>query len=166
MKSLHAVVLSVGTNQGNRKQNILNCFQCIQSQIGGVVQYSQIYETPAWGFESDPFYNAAVYLQTESSPNQLLKNIQQIENELGRVRLVNATTYQARIIDIDIIFYDEIEINQAHLQLPHPHFQHRKFVLEPMAEFNLNWKHPKLDKTIVELLDSCTDISTCNPVIF
>ncbi len=161
MKALYTVVLSLGTNQGNRKNNIVACLHEIAKQIGGVVKTSGIYETPAWGFESDPFYNSAVLLQTSFSPHDLLIQIQQIENKLGRIRSVTSNGYQARVIDIDIILYEDFIINEDLLQVPHPHFHNRKFVLKPLLEFDLTWKHPLLNQTIFQLYESCKDDSVC-----
>ena len=163
MKSQHQVVLSIGTNQGNRLGNIENCLQLIHQEIGTIIKVSKLYETPSWGFDSDAFYNCALVLHTFSSANKILSEILNIEKRLGRVR--GATLeYQSRIIDVDLIAFDEEIIDTEHLQIPHPLMQNRKFVLLPMLDLNLDWKHPIFQKKTSELLDISPDKSVCKTI--
>lgn len=163
MKSQHQVILSLGTNQGNRLENIENCIAIIHLRIGTVIKVSRLYESPSWGFDSDAFYNCVLLIHTTSSAAKILTQILKVEKELGRVR-VATLGYQSRIIDIDIIAFDEDIIESEKLQIPHPLMQNRNFVLLPFHDLNLDWKHPFLKKTISELLESSPDKSVCNVV--
>jgi len=160
MKSQHQVVLSIGTNQGNRSENIENCLQLIHHEIGTIIKVSNLYETPSWGFESDAFYNCALVLHTFSSAHAVLTDILKIEKQMGRFR-GETLGYQSRIIDIDLITFDEQIIHTDNLQIPHPLMQNRKFVLLPMLDLNLDWKHPIFQKKIAELLEISPDKSVC-----
>ncbi|MFC0779441.1 2-amino-4-hydroxy-6-hydroxymethyldihydropteridine diphosphokinase [Flavobacterium sp. HJSW_4] len=163
MKLQHQVVLSIGSNQGSRLENIQNCIDLIHQNVGTVIQVSKLYETPAWGFESDAFYNCALLLHTNSSAQKILSQILKVEKELGRIRL-NQEGYQSRIIDVDLIAFDDQIIDTEKLQVPHPLMQNRNFVLLPMQDLKLNWKHPILQKTISELIAVTPDDSVCTIV--
>ncbi len=159
----HQVILSLGSNQGNRLSMITTCIDLIHSEIAVVVKVSKIYETPAWGFESEPFYNAAILIHTSKSPQKILKQVLKVEKTLGRVRS-NDSGYQARIIDVDIIAFDEEIIETDNLQIPHPLLQNRKFVLQPMLDLGLNWEHPTLKKSVAQLLVQTKDESEIKAV--
>lgn len=160
MESQHQVVLSLGTNQGNRIRNIENCIELIHQEVGTVIKISKIYETPSWGFDSDAFYNCALVLHTFMSANAILTKILNIEKQLGRVRN-KALEYQSRSIDIDLIAFNEEIIDTSTLQVPHPLMQNRNFVLLPMQDLNLNWIHPVLHKKVTELIEISPDESVC-----
>ena len=160
MKRQQKVVLSLGSNQGNRRENIENCIQLIHQKIGLIVCASKVYESPSWGFSSDAFYNCALLLHTSFSSEKILRKITAIENELGRVRK-NSNSYEARMIDIDIIAIEDQIFNSENLTIPHPQMQNRLFVLVPMLDLKLEWQHPILNKSISELLDLCEDKSNC-----
>jgi deoxyguanosine kinase len=163
MKLQHQVVLSIGSNQGSRLENIQNCIDLIHQNVGTVIEVSKLYETPAWGFESDAFYNCALLLHTNSSAQKVLNQILKVEKELGRIRL-NQVGYQSRIIDVDLIAFDNEIIDTEKLQVPHPLMQNRNFVLLPMQDLRLSWKHPILQKTIPELIAVTPDDSICTVV--
>lgn len=160
MKSQHQVVLSIGSNYGNRFENIESCLQLIHHQVATVVKVSKVYESPSWGFESDPFYNIAVVVHTYDSADIILNKVLAIESKMGRVRNENSG-YQSRSIDIDIIAFDNEIINTAQLKVPHPLMQERIFVLKPMLDLNLEWIHPILNQTVAELLFATDDKSDC-----
>ena len=160
MKIQHQVIVSLGTNQGNKLENILNCVQLINEKIGSVVRISKLYETPSWGFESDAFYNCALLVETPYEPAQVLEFALMIEHEMGRIRK-EQLGYQARIIDVDLIFFEDRIINTDTLQIPHPLLQERKFVLMPVLDLGISWKHPVLNQTIAALLENCSDDSNC-----
>jgi 2-amino-4-hydroxy-6-hydroxymethyldihydropteridine diphosphokinase len=160
MKSQHQVVLSIGTNQGNRLTNIESCLQLIHHEVATVVKVSKVYETPSWGFESDAFYNAAILIHTYDSAATVLLKILQIEQQMGRVRS-ETVGYQSRIIDIDIVSFDNEIITTEHLQVPHPLMQDRIFVLKPMLDLNLEWIHPFLQKDVSEMVSETKDTSQC-----
>ena len=160
MKSQHQVVLSIGSNYGNRLENIESCLQLIHQIVATVVKVSKVYESPSWGFESDPFYNIAVVVHTYDSADIILNKVLTIESQMGRVRNENSG-YQSRSIDIDIIAFDNEIINTAQLKVPHPLMQERIFVLKPMLDLNLEWIHPILNQTVAELLFATDDKSDC-----
>lgn len=160
MKSQHQVILSIGSNQGNRLDNMERSLEMIHREIGTIIKVSKLYETPSWGFDSDAFYNCALVLHTFASAHKILEQILNIEKRLGRVR-GDTLEYQSRIIDIDLITFDETIIDTEELHIPHPLMQNRRFVLLPMLELNLDWMHPVLHKKIPELLEISPDQSVC-----
>lgn len=163
MESQHQVVLSLGSNQGNRLENIQTCIALIHKNIGTVIRVSKLYETPSWGFESDAFYNCAILLHTAFSAEIILSKILETEKQLGRIRN-EQQGYQARIIDIDIIAFDETITETEKLHIPHPQLQNRLFVLLPMLDLNMDWIHPNLHKSTAELLKETNDTSKCEIV--
>jgi len=163
MKSQHQVILSIGSNQGDRLENVKQCIELIHQEIGTVIKVSKIYETPSWGFDSDAFYNCALVLHTFTSAHKILTQALKIEKKLGRIRN-DKKGYQSRLIDIDLIAYDEEIIDSEKLQIPHPLMQDRKFVLLPIHDLNLDWKHPILKKNISELVDISSDQSACEAI--
>ena len=160
MMSQNQIVLSLGSNIGNRLEAIESCIAIIHNEIASVVKVSKIYETPSWGFESDPFYNCAIVIHTSKSVQKILSKILKLEKQLGRIRS-NEKGYQARTIDIDIVSCNEEIFKTENLEIPHQQMQNRKFVLLPVQDLELNWTHPKLKKSISELLQICEDESEC-----
>lgn len=163
MKSQHQVVLSIGSNQGSRLANIESCIDLIHQEVGTVIRVSKLYETPAWGFESDAFYNCALVLHTTSSAQKILNQVLKVEKHLGRIRS-NQEGYQSRIIDIDLIAFDDEIIDSEKLKIPHPLMQNRNFVLLPVQDLQLDWKHPVFQKSISELIAISPDDSVCTVV--
>lgn len=163
MKSQNQVVLSLGSNIGNRLEIIQSCIALIHNEIATVVKVSNLYETPAWGFESEPFYNCALLIHTTKSAQKILSQLLKIEKQLGRVRN-KQEGYQARSIDIDIIAINEDVIETENLEVPHKLMQNRKFVLLPMSDLKWDWIHPILKKSIAELVQNCEDESECKVV--
>ncbi len=160
MKSQNQVVLSLGSNQGNRLRNIEKAVEWIHQEVGTVIKISKLYETPSWGFDSDAFYNCVLVVHTFGSAYKILDQILNIEKQLGRVR--DATLeYQSRIIDIDLIAFNEEIIDTENLQVPHPLMQNRNFVLLPMLDLNLDWIHPVFHKKITDLFEVSADDSVC-----
>jgi deoxyguanosine kinase len=160
MKSQHQVILSIGSNQGNRLENVRHCIELIHREVGTVIKVSKIYETPSWGFESNAFYNCALVLHTFSSAHKVLTQVLKIEKKLGRIRN-EREGYQSRTIDVDLISFDTEIIETAKLHIPHPLMQDRKFVLLPVQDLNLDWEHPVFKKSISILLQDCPDESIC-----
>ncbi len=145
--------LSVGTNLGNRQLNIDTALNLLGQRIGTVLMKSSIFETEPWGFSSDNmFYNIAVKIETELQESQILFETKLIEKEMGRKSKSVCEYYCDRIIDLDLIFFDNLVINTQELCLPHPKMTERLFVLQPMAEIAPNMTHPVLHKTIKQLL--------------
>ena len=160
MKAQHQVILSIGSNQGNRLEAIKKCIALIHQEIGTVIKVSKVYETAAWGFDSDAFYNCALVLHTHFPAAEVLLKALAVEQKLGRIRKQDSG-YQSRIIDIDVIAFDEAVIDTEMLQVPHPLMQDRKFVLFPFQDLETNWIHPVFHKTILELMETCTDEGEC-----
>lgn len=163
MKIQHQIILSIGTNQGEKLENIEQAIDLIHSEIATVVKVSKLYESPSWGFESAIFYNCAVLVHSCKPISEILEEILQAEKKLGRIRN-GAEGYQARIIDIDIISFDEEVIATENLTVPHPRMQDRKFVLLPMKDLKTDFVHPILNKNVSELISRCQDNSECKIV--
>ena len=163
MNTQHQVILSLGSNQGNRLQHIETAIDFIHSEVGTVVRVSKLYETPALGFDGDAFYNCALVLHTQSDAEMILEKSLSIEKKMGRVRM-ETEGYQSRIIDIDVIAFNEEIIASKNLQVPHPAMQERLFVLLPMRDLHLDWRHPILQKYLPELLKASEDTSHCKVI--
>ncbi len=149
------VYLGLGTNIGDRTENLNKAIQIIEQRIGRIQSLSSFYETKPWGYISGNLYlNAAICLETNILPPQLLIVVQQIEHEMGRERDLTKR-YEDRIIDIDILFYsDTIYSDKNHtLTIPHPLIEKRKFVLEPLNEIAPDFIHPKSKKTVSQIFN-------------
>lgn len=153
------VYLGLGTNLGDKEQNLRAAVQKIEEQIGKVISLSAFYNTAPWGFASDnSFLNAAVCVNTDLSPLDVLQETQRIESELGRTHKSVHGTYCDRVIDIDLLLYDDLILSAtsssgAELNLPHPLMAKRDFVMRPLAEIAPELIHPVLRKTMKELLE-------------
>lgn len=148
--------LLLGSNMGERVQLIERAVLDIAARVGTIHARSSLYETAAWGNENQaPFINLAIIVESAMPAETILDTILDIELELGRVRLEH---WGERLIDIDLIFYDnEIIDIPGKLVVPHPEMQHRKFVLEPLAEIANDYFHPVFKKTIADILLSLPD---------
>lgn len=153
---VHQVIFSIGTNIGDRLAYLQEAVFAIQEQIGTIKQVSSVFETSSWGFDSMAFYNIALVVDTVKKPNAVLDIALSIEKQLGRKRHEGAG-YEPRPIDIDLISYDNLVLESEKLTLPHPLMHKRKFVLVPMMDLEIDWKHPVYAKTLVELLQLCGD---------
>ncbi len=144
-----------GGNLGDREENLGQARDLIGSQCGTIEQVSALYETAAWGNTDQPaFLNQALELSTSLNARQLIRKILRIEKMMGRLR---KEKYGPRLIDIDIILFND-EIHDYHfLKLPHPEMQNRRFVLMPLAEIAAGVVHPVLKKSIARLLEECPD---------
>ena len=150
----HAVYLSLGTNLGNRLDNLKHALESMK-EFCQVVASSSVYETDPWGFEDQPFfYNQVVKIETVLDPIQLLREIKKMELEMGRIPTFQ---YGPRLIDIDILLYEDLIIVEENLKIPHPLLQERRFVLVPLCEIAAELLHPVLKKTFEELLEVCED---------
>ncbi|WP_299895077.1 2-amino-4-hydroxy-6-hydroxymethyldihydropteridine diphosphokinase [uncultured Aquimarina sp.] len=158
MKTQHRIHISLGSNIGNKLDHLQKAVNAIYHELGDVVKISSVYQTPAWGFSSDDFYNACVLLKTFYSTTQVLEKLLQIETSLGRNRS-NSEGYEARIIDLDIIFSSEGTSDTQRLRVPHPSMQDRKFVLKPLEEIAKEEIHPVMNLTVGELLENTPDES-------
>lgn len=159
---LTQVVLGLGSNMGDRLQTIKKAIELIREEIGSVLQVSKIYENPAQGFESaTPFLNCCLEIETSLKPEELLKKTQQIEAILGR-KPKTSDTYTSRPIDVDILFYGSHQLQLPDLEVPHPHFRERIFVLVPLMDLNPHRRDPITRLTINQLLLNCNDKSPIN----
>ena len=150
------VYLSLGSNMGDRQMLLQLAIGLITYRIGRVKQLSSVVETPAWGFEGDAFFNACVGVETALNPQDVLNELLAIESLLGRERK-KAEGYQARTIDLDILFYEDKVIDTEHLNIPHPRMEKRNFVLAPLAEIAPDFKHPVLKQSIRQLVADSQD---------
>jgi len=149
--------ISLGTNMGDRLLNLEQAKTAIEQIDIEVISGSSIYETEAWGNKSQAaFYNQVCQIKTFLDPSSLLKSLLAIEKSLGRER---KQKWEARIIDIDVLFFNNEIINEVGLAIPHPHLHERRFVLIPLVEIAPNIIHPVLKKTSAELLNQLTDNS-------
>lgn len=144
--------LALGTNIGNKRRNMITAAALLAERVGDVLALSGFYETEPWGFQSEnTFLNAALQLNTSLSPLELLKATQEIEIEMGRTQKSNGA-YHDRIIDIDILLYEDLVLQTPELTLPHPLMHERLFVMEPLAEIAPNVIHPVFKKPVISLL--------------
>lgn len=154
------VYVGLGTNLGDKEQNLRDAVQKIEEQIGKVVSLSAFYVTAPWGFTSEnSFLNAAACVETELPPLDVLQKTQTIERELGRMKKSINGTYSDRLIDIDLLMYEDLVLSVisptgAELNLPHPLMTERDFVMKPLAEIAPELVHPVLGKTMRELISS------------
>lgn len=149
----HTVFLGIGSNLGEKEKNIETAILLISDCLGHVSKASSLYYSKPQGFSSaNEFVNVVVVLETQLCPDDLLIKIQQIERDMGRVR-IDGTRYSDRVIDIDILLYDSIVLSTKHLQIPHPRMSERGFVLLPISEVAPLRLHPVLGETMSELAD-------------
>lgn len=151
--------LSLGSNLGDRFDILQQAVRVINVSLGKVTKVSAIYETEPVGFSSPGlFLNACVLVETELNPLELLKGINTIEHKFGRVRNP-AGGYISRTLDIDILFYDNINIDNEEITIPHPRLEERLFVLVPLCELDENLFDPVSRSTVGDLLKKCQDTS-------
>jgi 2-amino-4-hydroxy-6-hydroxymethyldihydropteridine diphosphokinase len=154
----HNVFLLLGSNLGDSLNNFQITIEKIEDLIGTVTKKSSVYKTAPWGVTDQPdFLNQVISIETALNPETILDLIHLIERQLGRIR---SHKWEARLIDIDILLYDQKMINTTHLIIPHPRIAVRRFVLEPLNEIASDVVHPVLQKKINQLLDDCKDTSS------
>ena len=155
----HIVYLALGTNLGDRPANLRAAITALSPDVK-VIAESKVYETPPWGVEDQPtFLNMAVKCETALEPESLLKYLKQLEVQLGREQ---SFRWGPRLIDIDILFYDNLILNSESLIIPHRRLHERAFVLVPLADIAPDFVHPVLKKTIKELLTG-VDVNNIHP---
>lgn len=153
------VYLGLGTNIGNRRGNMVKAAALLAERVGDILALSGFMETEPWGFDSENlFLNAAIKMETPLTPDELLSATQAIEREMGREKKSDGT-YHDRVIDIDILLYDNRVIEHPGLIVPHPLMQERLFVMAPLAEIAPFERHPLLGRTFMELADSLRDLN-------
>lgn len=151
------LVLLLGSNSGNSKQILEKSISLIESKLDIVVEKSAVYKSKSWGFTGNDFLNQALVIKTNKHPIECLNITQEIERELGRHKKSTNGKYENRIIDVDILFYDDELIESEELNIPHPRIQDRRFTLVPLNDLMPEFLHPKLNQPISELIEKCAD---------
>ena len=152
---MNKVFLITGGNIGDRKKNLQTAAALIEKRVGKILRSSKIYETDAWGITNQPsFYNQIHIVESKFSAQKIIHTILKIEEKMGRVRTIKNA---ARIIDIDILFFNDETVNEQNLIIPHPEIPNRRFVLIPLNELAAEMVHPVFKKSIHELLSTCKD---------
>jgi len=155
---MNIAFLSIGTNIGDRENNLRAVLAKIEEYAGRIFMSSSIYETEPWGFNSEnEFLNMVVAVETDNTPSGLLGRLLYIESMLGRLR--NGKQFSSRIIDIDILLYSDVVFNDSNLKIPHPRLHERKFVLVPLCEIAPEMLHPVFKNSFASLLKACNDMS-------
>ena len=163
MKIQRLTYLSLGSNQGRKLNNLQEAIYEIAESIGAIHKISSVYKTDSWGFKGDDFYNICIAVSTYLPPEELLKNILNIETKLGRKREQN-NKYTNRKIDIDILLFDDEIVFSKNIIIPHPRMLDRKFVLVPLAEIAGNTLHPIEKKTLNICLNNTIDTSEIHKI--
>jgi 2-amino-4-hydroxy-6-hydroxymethyldihydropteridine diphosphokinase len=181
---MNSAYISLGSNLGNREENLQKSIALLEA-AGELVAVSSLYETEPWKMDdANSFINQVILLNTSLSAEKLMDVLLETENKMGRVRanqslrqaqtdlpqtpkgaLNNMGKYESRIIDLDILFYNDAVISTEKLTIPHPALHQRKFVLEPLAEINPDLIHPTLNKTVSALLLECEDTYEVSRII-
>lgn len=152
---MNGIYFIIGGNLGDRLALIEECKQKIKKILGPILRSSSIYESESWGETNNPNYlNQVLFIESKFSAKEVLEKALEIEKELGRTR---DKKWESRLIDIDILFFNNEIIEEKNLKIPHPHLQNRKFVLVPLNEIASEFVHPVLKTTISNLLDNCND---------
>ena len=148
------IIVSLGGNKKETKQSFENAILLLEENIGEISLKSKIYVSEAWGFKEKTtnFLNQIIELKTVLPPKEILLKTQEIEKSLGRTSKSISANYQDRIIDIDILFCENLILKSPQLTIPHYLLHKRKFILEPLSEILPNFTHPLLNKTIKNLL--------------
>jgi 2-amino-4-hydroxy-6-hydroxymethyldihydropteridine diphosphokinase len=154
---MNKVYFSLGSNKGNKEKNLYQAITYIREFIGSVKDFSSIYETEPAGFiSSDNFYNMVLFVETEQNAEEVLNKALQIESCMGRIRTL-ATGYESRVIDVDLLFFNDQVINTESLVVPHKKILERNFILFPLSEIAADVIHPVYNKTVDELTRICED---------
>lgn len=155
---IHTVYFSLGSNLGDREENLQKAVQLLEKRAGKLISRSAFYYSEPWGFESENgFVNICIAMECEADPVALLDITQETEKEIGRMKKSAGGVYSDRLIDIDILLIDDLIIREERLTVPHPLMEKRAFVLEPLSEIAANLQHPVLQKNIAELTKLLTN---------
>ena len=152
---MNTIFLQLGSNMGDRNAYLQKARKLITEKIGMIKKRSRIYESVPWGIENQNNYlNQVLELKSKFTADEVLQKILDIENKIGRIR---NEKWGERIIDIDILFYNDLIIEKEELCIPHIHLHNRKFVLTPLHEISPDYVHPKYRKKVSELMQECKD---------
>lgn len=163
MTTTHKAYIALGSNLGDKFKNLQKAIDAIHEKIGSIKSISRVYKTPTLGFDGDDFYNACVAIETHLSAHKLLWALLEVETAFGRKRS-SKTNYESRIIDLDVLLFNDEVIESKQLTVPHPELQKRKFVLEPLKDIAGQVQHPILGETVLDLLALCDDNSVLEPL--
>jgi 2-amino-4-hydroxy-6-hydroxymethyldihydropteridine diphosphokinase len=160
---MNRAVLGLGSNLGDRKKNLEQAAVLLADNGSLLLKESSVYETEPWGNKDQPvFYNQVVEIETTYNASALMTLILEIEKQMGRIR---KEKWEPRVIDIDILFFNDEIISTENLTVPHPHLHERKFVLIPLKEILPNYIHPVFKKTVSEIFNQLKESSIVNPVV-
>ena len=160
---IHKVYISIGTNKGNKVKNCHLAIKKLRS-ISKVSEISSFYKTSSWGYKDDFYLKFVVKIYTAFSPNKLLNKLLFIEKEMGRIRETDG--YTSRIIDFDILFFNNLVFRDSNLIIPHPQLYFRKFVLIPLLEIAPHFECPQKKTKILDLLRECNDQNSVEKFLF
>ncbi|WP_010664881.1 2-amino-4-hydroxy-6-hydroxymethyldihydropteridine diphosphokinase [Marinilabilia salmonicolor] len=156
---MSTVILLLGGNRGETEKVFQQAIGLIEQQIGLIQRISSMYKSPPWGFEDEQwFLNQVIFVETTLAAGSVLEKTQQIERDMGRKKKTT-THYEGRLLDIDILFYDNVIISSPNLTIPHERIHLRRFTLLPLHELTPGFIHPVMNKSIAELLKECPDES-------
>ncbi|WP_028887925.1 2-amino-4-hydroxy-6-hydroxymethyldihydropteridine diphosphokinase [Tenacibaculum ovolyticum] len=158
MKIQRTTYFSLGTNEGGKLSNLQEAINLIYQEIGVILKIASVYETPSFGFTGNNFYNTCIKVSTHLPPEQLISKLLSIEKKIGRIR-TNSNEYTNRVIDIDVLLFDDEVIFSENLIVPHPRMLDRKFVLVPLTEIAKKTVHPIERKPLSVCLNNCSDDS-------
>lgn len=151
----NGIYLLLGSNLGDRKKNIASAIAAVEKEIGQIVKHSSLYETEPWGeIPTEAFYNQMILVKSSVPPQGLMEKIIGIEKSMGRTR---DRKWENRIIDIDVIFYDNKVFGSGDITIPHPRFEERNFAILPMLELAPDFIHPVSKQSIEEIYLNSTD---------
>lgn len=158
MKIQRTTYFSLGTNEGDKLSNLQEAINLIYQEIGVILKIASVYKTPSFGFTGNDFYNTCIKVSTHLPPEQLISKLLSIEKKIGRIR-TNSNEYSNRVIDIDVLLFDDEIIFSENLIVPHPRMLDRKFVLVPLTEIAKKTVHPIERKPLSICLNNCSDNS-------
>ena len=156
---LNKVYIGVGTNLGDKPKNIEEAYSLVENSVGKIRTKSSLYSSEPWGFESnEDFINSMIIVESKHAYREVLARLKMIEDKMGRVKM-KTDEYESRIIDLDIIAFNDEIVDENEIIIPHQHLQDRKFVLVPMNEVDNEWVHPVSRLSISELIIHSKDDS-------
>jgi dihydroneopterin aldolase/2-amino-4-hydroxy-6-hydroxymethyldihydropteridine diphosphokinase len=143
--------VALGSNMGDRKNYIKIAIDALGNKGVTILKESRIYETEPYGYEQqDKFLNGVIKIETQMTPNELLNTLLEIENDIGRIRTIK---WGPRVVDLDMIFYENQIVDEVNLRIPHPDMHNREFVLKPICDIEPNFEHPIFKKTMLKLYE-------------
>jgi len=163
MTDQKTVYIALGSNKGDKFKNLQNAVDAVFTEVGNVVGIAKVFQSKAFGFEGEDFFNTCVAVSTVFKPKKVLSLLQQIEKKLGRTPK-QSEGYESRVIDLDIIFFEDQIVDDKNLIIPHPEAHKRRFVLEPLQLIAGSVMHPILQRSVQDLFVVCEDKSELEEV--